>query len=252
MAIGAYTMAILVAKPGGRSGSRCRPRCWSRSPSRLLIGLPSLRLRADYFAIATIAAAEVVRIIAQNARGLTGGNQGLYGFDDSAGTRRSPTRSRTGSSELGWTERAGRCSRCSWSSGSSRCLRSSCSPDPAAHAVGPRPARDPRGRGRRPRAGQERASPTSCSRSSIAAALGALAGFFLALNLNFVEPDDVRAAGHVHRLRGPRPRRPRQLLGRRVRRGDHVDAARGDALRRPAAVRTTRSRRCASSSSASS
>jgi branched-chain amino acid transport system permease protein len=44
----------------------------------LLVGLSSLRLRADYFAIATIAAAEIVRLTAQNARGVTGGNQGLF------------------------------------------------------------------------------------------------------------------------------------------------------------------------------
>ena len=47
-----------------------------------LVGLPSLRLRADYFAIATIAMAEMVRLVAQNARGLTGGNQGLFCADD--------------------------------------------------------------------------------------------------------------------------------------------------------------------------
>ena len=44
----------------------------------VLVGLPSLRLRADYFAIVTIAMAEVVRLVAQNARGLTGGNEGLF------------------------------------------------------------------------------------------------------------------------------------------------------------------------------
>jgi branched-chain amino acid transport system permease protein len=44
----------------------------------LIVGLPALRLRADYFAIATIALAEVVRLVAQNAQGLTGGNQGLF------------------------------------------------------------------------------------------------------------------------------------------------------------------------------
>jgi len=47
----------------------------------LVIGLSSLRLRADYFSIATLAAAEAVRMFTQNASGLTGGNQGLYGFD---------------------------------------------------------------------------------------------------------------------------------------------------------------------------
>ena len=44
--------------------------------------MPSLRLRADYFAIATIAFSEVIRVFAQNARGLTGGNQGLFCSDD--------------------------------------------------------------------------------------------------------------------------------------------------------------------------
>jgi branched-chain amino acid transport system permease protein len=44
----------------------------------VVLGLATLRLRADYFAIATIAMAEVVRLFAQNARGLTGGNQGLF------------------------------------------------------------------------------------------------------------------------------------------------------------------------------
>jgi branched-chain amino acid transport system permease protein len=82
MAIGAYSMAILVLD-GGIS-------FWLSLPLAMLItmlfgaiiGLPSLRLRADYFAIATIAMAEMVRLFAQNARNLTGGNQGLFCADD--------------------------------------------------------------------------------------------------------------------------------------------------------------------------
>jgi branched-chain amino acid transport system permease protein len=78
MAIGAYAMAILVLKAGFSF--------WLALPCAVLVsmlfgvlvGLPSLRLRADYFAIATIAMAEVVRLFAQNARGLTGGNLGLF------------------------------------------------------------------------------------------------------------------------------------------------------------------------------
>jgi branched-chain amino acid transport system permease protein len=78
MAIGAYTMAILVLDAGFSF--------WLALPAAMLVsmlfgvlvGLPSLRLRADYFAIATIGMAEVVRIFAQNARSLTGGNQGLF------------------------------------------------------------------------------------------------------------------------------------------------------------------------------
>jgi branched-chain amino acid transport system permease protein len=42
----------------------------------LLIGLPTLRLRADYLAITTIAFAEIVRYVALNESALTGGPQG--------------------------------------------------------------------------------------------------------------------------------------------------------------------------------
>lgn len=47
----------------------------------LLVGLPALRLRADYLAIATIAFAEIIRFSAQNARELTGGSQRLFGLE---------------------------------------------------------------------------------------------------------------------------------------------------------------------------
>lgn len=84
MAIGAYTMAILVLDAGFSF--------WLALPIAtlvsvlfgIIVGLPSLRLRADYFAIATLAMAEVVRIFAQNARTLTGGNQGLFCKEDDA------------------------------------------------------------------------------------------------------------------------------------------------------------------------
>lgn len=86
-AVGAYSMAILVT--GGPEGEGFMS-FWLALPCAiaitvlfgLLVGLPSLRLRADYFAIATIAFAEAIRLFAQNARSLTGGNQGLLGFAD--------------------------------------------------------------------------------------------------------------------------------------------------------------------------
>jgi branched-chain amino acid transport system permease protein len=82
MAIGAYAMVILVTDVGISF--------WLSLPISILItiafglvvGLPSLRLRADYFAIATIAAAEAIRLFALNARDLTGGAQGTFGFTD--------------------------------------------------------------------------------------------------------------------------------------------------------------------------
>ena len=77
MAIGAYSMAILTVETGLPF--------WLAMPAAVLIamafgvlvGLPSLRLRADYLAIATIASAEIVRLVARNADELTGGNQGF-------------------------------------------------------------------------------------------------------------------------------------------------------------------------------
>jgi branched-chain amino acid transport system permease protein len=88
-ALSAYTMAVLVT--GGPEGTGPMMSFWLALPIAMavtmvfgiLVGTVSLRLRADYFAIATIAAAEAVRIIAQNADTVTGGNQPLFGFDNS-------------------------------------------------------------------------------------------------------------------------------------------------------------------------
>ena len=51
----------------------------------LLLGLPTLRLRADYLAITTIAAAEVIRLLVRSswAQPLTNGVFGIQGFADS-------------------------------------------------------------------------------------------------------------------------------------------------------------------------
>ena len=78
MAVGGYTMAILVLEAGLSFWLALPIAVLVTMAFGMLIGLPSLRLRADYFAIVTLATAEVVRLAAQNARGLTGGNKGLY------------------------------------------------------------------------------------------------------------------------------------------------------------------------------
>ena len=78
MAIGAYAMAILVVKAEWSFWLALPVAIAITVVIGLLVGLPSLRLRADYFAIATIAFAEIVRLTAQNARDLTGGNQGIF------------------------------------------------------------------------------------------------------------------------------------------------------------------------------
>jgi ABC-type branched-subunit amino acid transport system permease subunit len=76
MAIGAYTMAILVVKEGWSTWLAAPLAVVAAAAAGLLLGLPSLRLRADYFAIVTIAFSEIVRYVATNEDALTGGSQG--------------------------------------------------------------------------------------------------------------------------------------------------------------------------------
>jgi len=186
MAIGAYTMGILVVKADWSFWLALPAAVLVAIAFGLLIGLPSLRLRADYFAIATIAAAEIVRITAQNARELTGGNQGLFGFDDSWNDLSNTIE--------GWLESAG------WSNPETlfplflvvwatalvatallhfaqrspwgRVLRAIREDEDAARALG------------------KNTLVYKLQSLAISATLGALAGFFLAINLNFLNPEE--------------------------------------------------------------
>ena len=76
MAIGAYTMAILVVKEGWSTWLAAPLAVVAAAVGGLFLGLFSLRLRADYFAIVTIAFSEIVRYVATNETSLTGGSQG--------------------------------------------------------------------------------------------------------------------------------------------------------------------------------
>jgi ABC-type branched-subunit amino acid transport system permease subunit len=76
MAIGAYTMAILVVKEGWSTWLAAPLGVAVAAVAGVLLGLPSLRLRSDYFAIVTIAFSEIVRYVATNEDALTGGSQG--------------------------------------------------------------------------------------------------------------------------------------------------------------------------------
>jgi branched-chain amino acid transport system permease protein len=76
MAIGAYAMAILVVKEGWSTWLAAPLGIAAAAVGGLLLGLPSLRLRSDYFAIVTIAFSEIVRYVATNETALTGGSQG--------------------------------------------------------------------------------------------------------------------------------------------------------------------------------
>jgi branched-chain amino acid transport system permease protein len=80
MAIAAYTMAILVVRLEvpllvGVAGGVVAAVLLA-----FIVGIPSLRLRADYLAIATVAASEVVRYLAMNLPDLTGGPLGSIGL----------------------------------------------------------------------------------------------------------------------------------------------------------------------------
>lgn len=161
----------------------------------LVIGLPSLRLRADYFAIATIAFAEIIRLTGQNARELTGGNQGTISielrddrfFVDGWTTVSSSISNNVldpiglGGSEfsslplllLVWASLIGLVVVLNELIGSpwGRVLRAIREDEDAARALG------------------KNAFSYKLQSLSIAAALGAIAGFFLALQLQTVNQD---------------------------------------------------------------
>ncbi len=81
MAIGAYSAVILVVDVGLPFFLALPISMVITMIVGLLIGLPAVRLRSDYLAIATIAFSEVIRISVQNLRGLTGGNQGTINIE---------------------------------------------------------------------------------------------------------------------------------------------------------------------------
>jgi len=186
MALGAYSMAILVNDAGMSFWLSLPVSILITIAFGLVVGLPSLRLRADYFAIATIAAAEAIRLFALNARDLTGGAQGLFGFGDDWDSVAETIEGWL--SDLGWTDvptlfplfivvwvvamaltfALNRVQHTPWG----RVLRAVREDEDAARALG------------------KNAFSYKLQSLAIAATLGAIAGFFLALNLRFVVPDE--------------------------------------------------------------
>lgn len=84
MLIGAYGLAITVSTFGGGFLLGVVVAVLGAVGLALALGLPTLRLRADYLAIATIAAAEILRFVFRSgaAQGVTGGVFGLQRFAD--------------------------------------------------------------------------------------------------------------------------------------------------------------------------
>ena len=80
--VGGYGMGISVANFGLPLWAGVLVGMGAGVVLALLLGIPTLRLRADYLAIVTIAAAEILRLIARSVSqtDFTGGTQGLTGF----------------------------------------------------------------------------------------------------------------------------------------------------------------------------
>jgi ABC-type branched-subunit amino acid transport system permease subunit len=81
MAIGAYANGLLVVDWGWPLWAALVAGIVLAVGAGLFVGVSSLRLRADHFAMATIAFGEIVRYTLQNAE-FSGGNQGVLGFDE--------------------------------------------------------------------------------------------------------------------------------------------------------------------------
>ncbi|MDH4171437.1 MAG: branched-chain amino acid ABC transporter permease [Acidimicrobiia bacterium] len=84
MAVGAYGVGISVATYDLPFGIAVIIGLLSSVVFALILGIPTLRLRADYLAIVTIAAAEIIRIMfrATTWRDITGGSNGINDFSD--------------------------------------------------------------------------------------------------------------------------------------------------------------------------
>lgn len=85
VAVGAYGMAISVTYYGWSMWVGIGVGLLLSVVLALLLGIPTLRLRADYLAITTIAASEIIRLVVNTPelRDFSGGVDGLTGFTDS-------------------------------------------------------------------------------------------------------------------------------------------------------------------------
>jgi len=80
MAIAAYTMAILVVRYSVPMLPAAAAGVVGSVLLALVLGIPTLRLRADYLAIATVAGGEIIRYLAMNLPDFSGGPIGSIGL----------------------------------------------------------------------------------------------------------------------------------------------------------------------------
>ena len=93
MGVGAYVTLLLIPHAAGREGEITESGLpfllalligvISASLFGLILGLPAIRLRGDYLAIVTIAAAEIFRLLVRDLESITGGVYGIINFSDS-------------------------------------------------------------------------------------------------------------------------------------------------------------------------
>tara|TARA_B100001029_G_scaffold9415_1_gene6563 strand:- start:235 stop:1290 length:1056 start_codon:yes stop_codon:yes gene_type:complete len=93
MGVGAYVTLLLIPHAAGREGEITEtglPFLFAlligviaASLFGLLLGLPAIRLRGDYLAIVTIAAAEIFRLLVRDLESITGGVYGIINFSES-------------------------------------------------------------------------------------------------------------------------------------------------------------------------
>ncbi len=93
MGVGAYVTLLLIPHAAGREGQITETGLpfllalvvgiVSAALFGLLLGLPAIRLRGDYLAIVTIAAAEIFRLLVRDLESVTGGVYGIINFSDS-------------------------------------------------------------------------------------------------------------------------------------------------------------------------
>jgi len=83
-AVGAYGLAVAVLTYGVPFWAALFIGLLGSIVLALVLGLPTLRLRSDYLAIVTLAAAEIIRLVVRSVRytGTLGGTDGLQAFGD--------------------------------------------------------------------------------------------------------------------------------------------------------------------------
>jgi branched-chain amino acid transport system permease protein len=77
MTLGAYTSALLVMKLGWSTWSALGSAAAAAGILALLIGFPFIRLKGIYFSLITVFLSEVIRLIAEQWRAVTGGSLGI-------------------------------------------------------------------------------------------------------------------------------------------------------------------------------